>query len=253
MSKISAVIITFNEENNIERCVNSLNGVVDEIIILDSFSSDKTPEICKRLNVRFEQHVFDGHIQQKNRVMDMASYDYVLSLDADEFLSDELKKSILQIKKSEFIFDAYCFNRLNFYCGKAIKHGAWYPDKKIRLWNKNTGKWGGKNPHDTVILQNQTNKKYLSGDLIHYSFLSINQHIEQINKFSLIKAQNDFDLKKKPSLLKMIFKPIYKFFVAFLFRVGFLDGFYGFVVAINSAHAEFLRHVKLKELYNNEK
>ncbi|MBN2662063.1 MAG: glycosyltransferase family 2 protein [Bacteroidales bacterium] len=252
MSKISAVIITFNEENNIERCVNSLNGVVDEIIVLDSFSSDKTPEICKRLNVRFKQHAFDGHIEQKNRVMNMASYDYVLSLDADEFLSDELKSSILQIKSADFTSDAYYFNRLNYYCGKAIKHGAWYPDKKIRLWNKNKGKWGGKNPHDTVILQNYSNKIFLSGDLNHYSFLSVNQHVEQINKFSLIKAQNDFHLKKKPSVFKMILKPLYKFLIAFFFKAGFLDGFYGFVVAINSSHAEFLRHAKLKELYKNE-
>lgn len=250
MNKISAVIITFNEEKNIERCLKSLSGIADEIIVLDSFSTDKTPEICKKYDLRFEQHVFDGHIQQKNRAMNMTKYDYVLSLDADEFLSDELKISILGAKNS-LDFDAYYFNRLNFYCGQPIKHGAWYPDRKIRLWNKKKGQWGGKNPHDTVILQNPENKKYLTGDLMHYSFVSVNQHLDQINKFSSIKAKNDFDKKKKPSILKIIFKPVYKFIVGYFFRMGFLDGFYGYVIARNSMHAEFLRHVKLKEMYQN--
>jgi len=250
MNKISAVIITFNEEKNIERCLASLSGVVEEIIVLDSFSTDKTQEICKKFNIRFEQHLFDGHIQQKNRVMNMARNDYVLSLDADEFLSENLKKSILEEKKT-LNYDAYYFNRLNFYCGQPIKHGAWYPDKKIRLWNRNSGKWGGKNPHDTIILQDTKNKRYLNGDLMHYSFSSINQHIDQINKFSLIKAQNDFAKNKKPSFFKIILKPIYKFFIAYFLRLGLLDGFYGYVIARNSMHAEFLRHVKLKELYKN--
>ncbi len=249
--EISTVIITFNEEKNIEKCLQSLQGVVDEIIVLDSFSTDKTQEICERYRVRFEQHVFDGHIQQKNRVMNMATFDYVLSLDADEVLSETLKKSILAVKDKLTDFDAYYFNRLNFYCGKAIKHGTWYPDKKIRLWNRKKGRWGGENPHDTVILQENTTKKYLQGDLLHYSFVSVNQHITQINKFSEIKAKNDFDKKRRFCYLKMIFKPPYKFLLYYLLKLGFLDGFYGFVIAVNSAHSEFLRHAKLKQMYKN--
>jgi glycosyltransferase involved in cell wall biosynthesis len=251
MSKISAVIITFNEEKNIEKCLMALQNIADEIIVLDSYSTDQTEQICKKFNVKFFQHNFDGHIQQKNRVVQMASYDYVLSVDADEVVSDELKKSILEAKKNLTQFDAYYFNRLNFFCGKAIKHGTWYPDKKIRLWNKYKGQWGGKNPHDTVILAKNATKKYLKGDLFHYSFLSINQHITQINKFSQIKAENDFKAQKRPNIFKMLLKPPYKFLLYFFFRFGFLDGFYGFVIAVNSAHSEFLRHVKLKEKYKN--
>lgn len=248
MNKISAVIITYNEEKNIERCLISLQDVVEEIVVVDSFSIDKTEEICKKHNVRFIQHAFDGHIEQKNRAMNLAKNDYVLSLDADEVISEKLKKSILKIKNN-LEFDAYYFNRLNFFCGKAIKHGTWYPDKKTRLWNKNKGKWGGTNPHDTVILEKNTTQQYLTGDLLHYSFTSINQHIAQINKFSTIKAKIAFKAGKKSSIFKIIFRPYIKFIIAYCIRLGILDGFYGLVIAGNSAHSEFLKQVKLKELY----
>ncbi|MBN2890744.1 MAG: glycosyltransferase family 2 protein [Bacteroidales bacterium] len=250
MNKISAIIISYNEEKNIERCLESIIDVADEIIVLDSFSTDKTEEICRKHNVRFEQHIFDGHIEQKNRVMNMASNDYVLSLDADEFLSNELKNSILKAKEN-LSFDAYSFNRLNFFCGKEIKHGGWYPDKKIRLWNKNKGKWGGKNPHDKVIFNKDAIRTHLKGDLKHFSFHSIKQHVDQINKFSSIKAENDFKAKKRGSFFKIIFKPNFKFFKIYFLKLGFLDGFYGLVIALNSAHSEFLRQVKLKELNKN--
>jgi len=252
MSKISAVIITFNEEKNIEKCLQSLIEIADEIIVLDSFSTDKTEEICNKYKVRFEKHFFDGHIEQKNRVIELASNNYVLSLDADEVISDELKISILNVKQN-LEFDAYFFNRQNFFNSKKIKHGGWYPDKKIRLWNKEKGKWGGENPHDTVILQQNSSKKFLTGDLLHYSFRNINQHINQINNFSEIKAKSAFNKNKKPSYFKIYFKPFFKFVKIYFFKFGFLDGFYGLVIAVNSAHSEFLRQVKLKELYNNGK
>lgn len=250
MIKISVVIITYNEENNIERCLLSVKDIADEIIVLDSFSTDRTEEICKAHNVRFFQHKFDGHIEQKNRVIQYAKNDFVFSLDADEFLSKELKKAISQLNNNEY--DAYFFNRLNFFCGKKIKYGGWYPDKKIRLWNKDKGKWGGINPHDTVILNNDTTKKYLKGDLLHYSFVSISQHVGQIDKFSDIKAQQDLKLKKSYSIFKLIFSPLIKFFILYFIRLGFLDGYYGFIIAINSAHFTFLRYVKLKELKKNK-
>jgi glycosyltransferase involved in cell wall biosynthesis len=250
MDKISATIITYNEEKNIERCITSLKEVVDEIIVLDSFSTDKTEEICKKYNVRFIQHKFDGHIEQKNRAVNLAENNYILSLDADEVISEKLKNSILKIKNN-LEFDSYYFNRLNFFCGKPIKHGTWYPDKKTRLWNKNKGKWGGTNPHDNVILEKNATKQYLTGDLLHYSFLSINQHITQINKFSSIKAEMAFKTGKQTSLLKIIFKPQFKFVIGYFFRLGFFDGFYGLIIAVNSAHSEFLKQVKLKELHKN--
>lgn len=251
MSKISAVIITFNEEKNIANCINSLKETADEIIVLDSFSEDNTKQICENLNVRFIQHKFDGHIEQKNRAVSYASFDYVLSLDADEVLSEELQKSILH-EKNKFNFDAYYLNRLNFFCGKKIKHCGWYPDKKIRLWNKNKANWGGNNPHDKVILNEKVSIGRLKGDLLHYSFHSIEQHIEQINKFSTIKAETYFKKGKKASRLKIIFKPCIKFLIQYFIKLGFLDGFYGFVICKNSAHSEFLKQVKLKKLWKNK-
>ncbi len=252
MEKISAVIITFNEEKNIEQCLKSLSGIADEIIVLDSFSTDKTKEICKKFNVIFKQHAFDGHIQQKNRVIEAAQYNYVLSLDADEVLSKELKKSILEVKQS-LSFDSYYFNRLNYFCGKAIKHSGWYPDKKTRLWNKNKAKWGGINPHDMVILEKNASEKYLKGNLLHYTFNSIEEHLNQINKFSTIKATVAFNNKKKTNILKILFKPTVKFFIQYIIKGGILDGFLGFVICRNSAYAEFLKQIKIKQLYKDEK
>ena len=166
--KLSVVIITFNEEKNIERCLKSVQEIADEIIVLDSFSSDKTEEICKKNNVSFYQHEFDGHIQQKNRVMNMANNDYVLSLDADECLDEALTEEIKKIKDNS-THKAYQFNRLTNYCGKWIKHCGWYPDVKLRIWDKNIARWGGINPHDKVIVDENIEVKHIKGDLLHYS------------------------------------------------------------------------------------
>ena len=138
--KLSVVIITYNEEKNIERCLNSVKEVADEIIVLDSFSTDKTEEICKRHAVKFFQHEFNGFSSQKNRASGLAENDYILSLDADEVLSERLKRSILKVKENA-LFDGYFFNRLNIYCGKPIKFTTWYPDRKLRLWNRKKGEW----------------------------------------------------------------------------------------------------------------
>ncbi len=248
MVKLSGVIITFNEEQNIERCLASLVDVVDEIIVLDSFSTDRTEEICKQFNVKFFQHKFDGYTKQKNRAIDYAENDYILSLDADEVLSGELQNSLQKVKeKAEF--DAYDFNRLNIYCGKPIKRTGWYPDRKIRLWNKQKGKWIGDLIHEVVKMNSGIEVKFLKGDLLHYSFNSISQHISQINKFSDIKAEQDLISGRKSSIFNILFKPLFKFVIIYIYRLGFLDGYFGFIIAVNSAHFTFLRYVKLKELY----
>src|SRR5688572_22507686 len=142
MSKLSVVIITFNEENNIARCIDSVNGIADEVVVVDSFSTDKTEEIAKGKGARFIQHTFKGHIEQKNYAKEQAQYDYVLSLDADEALSEELKNSIKQAK-TDFAVHGYTMNRLNFYEDKPIKTCGWYPDKKLRLWDRKEGEWRG--------------------------------------------------------------------------------------------------------------
>ncbi len=252
MKKISAIIITFNEETNIRRCLDSVKDVVDEIVVVDSFSTDQTEVICKEYGVRFIQRKFDGYRDQKNFANAQAEYDYVLSLDADEALNLELKKSILKVKEEGLSADAYVFNRLNFFCGKAIKHGGWYPDKKIRLWNRTKGKWGGNNLHEIIDLEKDTSQSSLSGDLLHYSFTSVGQHIRQIDKFSDMKAELDFEVGKKSNIFKILFHPLVKFFLLYFVKLGILDGYYGLIIAINSAHFTFLRYVKLKSKQNNK-
>ncbi len=246
-NKLSAVIITYNEEKNIETCIDSLLEVADEILVVDSFSTDKTEEICKSKNIRFIQNAFEGHIQQKNFAMNKASYRYVLSLDADEALNHTLKESILT-EKENFTFDAYYFNRLTSYCGQWIKHCGWYPDKKLRIWDKTKGEWGGKNPHDKVMMEVNTSSKHLKGDLLHYSYHDIDEHIKQIQFFTSIGAKEAFARGKKSNILLIIAKPFFRFIRDYIIKGGFLDGYYGFVICANSAYANFLKYLKIYEL-----
>ena len=246
MIKLSVVVITFNEEKNIERCLQSVQGVADEIVVVDSFSKDKTKKICEKYHVKFVEHPFEGHIQQKNYAITEASHPHILSLDADEALSEELKKNILDAKKN-WNYDGYYFNRLTNYCGQWIKHTGWYPDRKLRLWDSRKGKWGGVNPHDRFILEAGSSQAYLEGDLFHYSFYTISQHMDQVNKFSDIRAKEMMAQNKKVSTLKIIFAPVVKFLKHYILKLGFLDGYYGFVISVNSAHASFLKYAKLRQ------
>jgi heptosyltransferase III len=251
MPKISVVIITFNEEQNIERCLHSVRHVADEIIIVDSFSTDRTEEIAKKYPVTFVQHTFEGHIQQKNYALSLATYPHVLALDADEALSEELESNILKIKEN-WVFDAYYFNRLTNYIGKWVYHCGWYPDRKTRLWDKRKGNWGGINPHDQVIMQPSSSLGYVKGNLLHYSYYSIQQHIAQSDKFSGIMAREYFKKRRKSGWFTLTVKPLWKFIHSYFIKGGFIDGYYGFVICTISAYSTFLKFLKLKELYNAE-
>jgi glycosyltransferase involved in cell wall biosynthesis len=249
-AKISGCIITYNEEKNIERCILSLQPVCDEIVVIDSYSTDQTTNICKKLGVYVFQNSFDGHIEQKNFALTKCLYDWVLSLDADEELSSDLQQSILRVKDNlSEGSQAFEVSRLTNFCDQWIKHSGWYPDRKIRLFNKKNAKWGGRNPHDRIVLKTNTKTTVLKGDLLHYSFRDIAAHVEQINKFSSIGAQSAFERKKKPNLLvQVILDPIYTFVKKYFLQLGFLDGYYGLVIAINTAHSKFLKYVKLRDL-----
>jgi glycosyltransferase involved in cell wall biosynthesis len=247
MQKITAAIITYNEERNIERCLLSVKDVADEIVVLDSYSTDKTEDICRRYNVKFLQHEFDGHMEQKNRVKNAAAYDIILSVDADEELSPLLQSSIAEVKKN-WQSDAYAFNRLNIFCGRWVRYCGWYPDRKIRLFRKDAGEWGGVNPHDKFILKEGKRCVRLKGDLKHYSFYSIEQHVDQINKFSTIKAQGLHERGKRSTVLRMCFMPWFKCIRGYILKLGFLDGRTGYVICRNSSHAEFLKYAKLWQL-----
>lgn len=250
--KLSVVIITFNEEKNIERCLKSVFDVADEIVVVDSFSTDKTKEICLAHGVKFVEHKFEGHIQQKNFAITQASNPYILSLDADEELSQELKNEILKIKEN-WQYDGYYINRLTNYCGKWIKHGGWYPDWKLRLWYAPKGEWKGVNPHDKFVLQKDSKTSKLKGHLYHYSYNSISDHIKQLEYFTNIAANADFKNGRRVNLLKILIFPVWKFKRDYFFRLGFLDGYYGFVIAAISAFGSFLKYLKIYELQRSLK
>jgi len=251
MEKLSVVIITFNEEQNIERCLKSVQSIADEIIVLDSFSTDKTQEICESFGVRFSAHKFDGHIQQKNRALSLASNEWVLSLDADEAPNNELLNSIKQALENPKA-EAYYFNRLTNYLGKWIRHSGWYPDQKLRLLKKSKGKWAGINPHDKIEMLDGVKPQYLKGELLHYSYYSIEQHIDQINKFTTIGAFEAHKKGRKSNMAIASIKSFWKFVRDYFFKLGILDGYYGFVICSLSAWATFNKYLKLRELIKND-
>jgi len=252
MVKIAAVIITLNEEDKIGRCIDSLTGVADEIVVVDSFSTDSTKKICESKGVRFIERSFEGYVNQKNIAAEAAAFDYILSIDADEVLSESLINEILKVK-SNFVADGYEFNRLNNYCGTWIKHSGWYPDRKLRLYNRTKGKWGGVTIHEKIEMQPGTTIEHLKGDLLHYSYSTISEHVAQANKFSGLGAESALSKGRKATILSAIVNPFWRFLRNYFFKLGFLDGYYGFVVCIIQSHENFLKYIKILELQKKEK
>lgn len=245
MVKISAIIITQNEERNIGRCLDSLRSVVDEIVVIDSYSNDRTCDIALEKGARVVKHPFKSHIDQKNYAVTQASNDIVLSLDADEYLSEELTKSILEVKES-WPFEAYRMNRLSNYGGKWIRHGNWYPDQKIRLWNRRKGLWGGENPHDKVVLKKGIKVMHLKGDLLHRAYVDSSETLSKVQRYSEIFAQENAGRKSSSTLL-IIIHASFAFFKSFILKRGFLDGFEGLMVAMAVSNHVFYKYAKLYE------
>ncbi|MBS1645116.1 MAG: glycosyltransferase family 2 protein [Bacteroidetes bacterium] len=243
---ISAVIITLNEEQNIARCILSVLPVVDEVVVLDSFSKDKTVQIAESLGARVLQEDFKGYGEQKIMAFAAATHDWILSIDADEELSPELQKSLVRIKDNPGE-DAYSVNRLTNYCGKWIRHGGWYPDSLLRFWHKNSGQMRADKVHEGWELASGKTTGHLAGDLYHYSFPTISAHLKKIEQYSEMGAQFDVARGKKVSMLKLLFGPGWTFLSVFVFRLGFLDGYYGWVIAKNSAFASFAKYLKIRE------
>jgi len=250
--KLSVVIITFNEERNIERCLKSIKEIADEIVVVDSFSKDRTEEVCLNYKVRFIPHKFDGHIEQKNWAREQASYDLVLSLDADEALDEELKHSIKEVKMNP-MQTGYKMNRLTNYCGKWIRHTGWYPDTKLRLWKKGTGAWMGENPHDEFRLTNKAEEvAHLKGDILHYSYHEAADHDKQIEYFTTIAAKAFVDKGKKPYFLQGYFSAFLKFIKCYFIKAGFLDGKEGWIISTKSSFAAYLKYKKINALLKRD-
>ena len=251
MTPLSVVIITLNEEKDIERCICSVLDIAEEIVVVDSLSTDRTKEICLKYSVKFIEQPFLGYIEQKNKALEFSTYPNVLSLDADEAVSEKMKIFIKKVKEN-WQADGYYFNRLTNYCGKWIRHTDWYPDRKLRLFDKHKGQWSGTNPHDKYTLRPGCSEMFLPGDLLHYSFPSIDHHLDVVKKFTTIMAMEGYQKGKKVTLVSLLLNPLWKFIKSYFIRLGFLDGYYGFVVCIISSHATFLKYLKIKELYKDK-
>lgn len=246
MSLLSVVIITFNEERNIGRCLASVRSVADDIVVVDSFSTDATEAICTGFGVNFFKRPWDDYSSARNFGNTRARFDLVLTLDADEALSPELQQSVIAIK-SNWNGEAYKFARLTNYAGAWVRHGGWYPDSKVRIFDKKKTRWVGllhAEPEGVA----KKDVPLLRGDCYHYSYYSVAEHLKKTRRFADIYACELFARGKKASLLKPLFSPPIKFVRDYLLRHGFLDGRRGLFIAGISAYATFRKYALLRTL-----
>ena len=245
--QLSVVIITKNEGQNLRRCLPVIQSIADEIVIVDSGSTDDTQQVAESFNARFVYHPFTGYTDQKNKATELATFDYVLNLDADEWPDETLLANLKSIKQN-WNADGYYFNRLTNYCGTWIRHTDWYPDQQYRLFDRRKAKWGGPNLHEKLVFESEPKLVYLKGDLLHFSFQSISQHLSKIDLYTTLGAQIAFQQGKRATYSKILFSPIFKFIKSYILRRGFLDGYHGFVVATLSSFASMAKYLKMKDL-----
>jgi len=248
--KISACVIAFNEERKIRRCLQSL-AWCDEIVVVDSFSTDRTLEICREFTDRVYQHEWLGYIGQRNLVREMSRYPWILFLDSDEEVSPELRDEILaEFERGTGDFVGYEFPRLVYYLGRWIRHGEWYPDVKLRLFKKEFGRTEGQEPHDRVYVNGDV--KRLKNPVWHYTYDDITDHVNTLNRFSSIGAQQKFVHEAPFRWSDLFFRPMFRFIKGYLLRRGFLDGSHGFLIALMSAYGAFLKYAKLWEMHRRQ-
>jgi glycosyltransferase involved in cell wall biosynthesis len=247
MNRLSVVIITFNEALNIGRCIESVKAVADEIIVLDSFSTDDTVNISVEIGALVYQQKFCGYIQQKNNAIQLSSHNLVLSLDADEALSEQLAASIAIVKADDNAA-AYSMNRCNIYCGHPIRHGLWYPDRKFRLFDNRNGYCGGLNPHDKIILSQPVPTVQLKGDLLHYTYNNFKEYQERNEEVSTVAATSLFHSRAKVHWSKIFLSPVWTFLNGYFLRLGFLDGWHGIEIACQTTSQSFKKYYKLRQL-----
>ncbi len=250
--KISAVILTKNEETNIERAIQSCLRVSEEILVIDSGSTDNTKAIALRFDtVRFIETDWKGFSETKNFGNSLAKGDYILSLDADEALDEVLQKQILSVKDS--LSEAYRFARLTNYCGKWIHHSGWRPDYQTRLFPRAESKWNMNLVHEKIILPANCQVKTLNGDILHYSYKSISEHLKKMDSYTSLSAQMLLEKDSSFLVTKAIIHSKYKFFRTYFLKLGILDGYYGFVISCFGAFVVFLKYIKAAQMKRDSK
>ena len=245
---LSVCIICFNEERNIRRCLESATWA-DEIVVVDSMSQDKTVEIAREYTDKVYQKAWHGYVEQKNFAISKARGNWILSVDADEEITATLRKEILTETTKVGAKDGYRIPRHSFYQGRWINHSGYYPDRQLRLFRRERGNWTGGRVHEKVDIQGDIGD--LKKDLLHYPYKGvISGQLQTVNSFSSLMAEDMYERGKRYHISLLLLRPAFKFFEVYLLKLGFLDGLAGFIIAITSAYAMFVRYVKLRELWN---
>jgi glycosyltransferase involved in cell wall biosynthesis len=245
--EISAVLIARNEEHNIEEALRSLVGVADEIVVVDSHSTDRTVRIARKYTDRVIERTWTNYADQKNFADEQARHLWILSLDSDERLSPRLRREILALKAGIPDCAGFSMPRRVFYLGRWIRHSGWYPDRRIRLFRRDAARWEGSFVHESLVLDGEV--RPLAGDIHHFTYRNISDHVARINAFSELGAQKLYAAGKKARWTQLVFLPPARFVRSYVVRLGFLDGFAGLVIAVLNAKAIFLRYAKLREIW----
>jgi glycosyltransferase involved in cell wall biosynthesis len=244
---VTLCVITLNEEDRLADCLRSAS-FTDHTVVVDSESTDRTRDVASELGAEVIIKQFRGRlVEQKDHAVNQAKTDWVLCLDADERLTPELVDSVTAALADPGDTVAFSMNRRTWYLGRFIRHGGWYPDRKVRLFRRDRAKWGGVNPHDHVLVESGR-VGHLDGDILHYSYRSVSDHLRQIDNFTTTAAQAWVERGRKFSFFRLVFNPVGKFIRMYLLKAGFLDGAAGFCVAVLGSYYVFLKYLKHWEL-----
>jgi glycosyltransferase involved in cell wall biosynthesis len=243
--KITATIITLNEERNIARAIESLR-CCDEILILDSGSIDRTVELAANLGARVIEAGWRGYAGQKNWAAEQATHDWILSLDADEALTEPLEAEIWNLKKTGPRYDAYTMPRQAQYLGRWILHSGWYPDRKVRLYNRLKARWVGDFVHESV--QPKGRVGHLQSNMLHFTCDSLSEHLRTLDRYTTLSAEELVSRKVQVSIWRLICEPPWTFVKAYVFQRGFLDGFEGLIICYMAAFYTFLKYSKARNM-----
>ena len=247
--KISAAIITLNEERKLPRAIESLR-CCDEIVVLDSGSTDRTVEIAANLGAHVVESGWHGFAAQKNIAVEHCANDWVLSLDADEALSEALEAEIWQIRKTGPQYDAYTMPRLAQYLGRWILHSGWYPDRKIRLFDRRRASWKGDFVHESVAVEGRVG--HLESNILHYTFESLSEHLRTMDRYTTLAAEQLIASKAQVGWTDMLGDPMWTFFRTFVVQRGFLDGTEGLAIAYMASVYNFLKYAKARFMRPHE-
>jgi len=243
--KISATIITLNEQKNIVRAIESLR-CCDEIVVVDCGSNDRTREAAEKLGARVLESQWRGFAGQKNYAASEASHDWILSIDADEAVSEALEAEIWQIKKSGPQFDGYTMPRLARYLGRWILHSGWYPDRKVRLYDRRKARWIGDFVHESVRVEGKIG--HLKGNLLHYTCDTLSEHLRTMDRYTTLAAEEMVALGRKVRWQDLVLDPPWTFLRTYILKAGFLDGWEGLTIAYMSAFYNFLKYSKARNM-----